>query len=92
MQRATKTQFTININHVGGFTGNVTVAAPDLSAIKIKQPGGATQSTTGSSVTFALKLKAGGPTGSLLVPLIGVDGSGRTRQCFVEFIIQPAQQ
>jgi hypothetical protein len=92
MQRATKTQFTIDISRVGGFTGNVTVETPDLSSVKIKQPGGNIQSTTGGSVTFALKLKAGGPTGPLLVPLIGLDGSGRTRQCYVEFIIQPATQ
>ena len=92
MQRGTKTQFTIDISRVGGFTGNVTVDTPDLSSIKIKQPGGNIQSTTGGSVTFALKLKGGGPTGSVLVPLIGLDDSGRTRQCFVEFIIQPATQ
>src|SRR5262249_43028738 len=92
LQRATKAQFTINVNRVGGFAGNVTVTAPDLLPIKIKQPGGNVQSTTGGSVTFTLKLKAGGPTGSLLLPLIGQDDSGRTRQCYVEFLIQPATQ
>jgi hypothetical protein len=90
VQRGTKPQLTINVNRVGGFSGNVTVTVPDLSSLKIKQPGGAVQSTTGNSVTFPLKLKGGGPTGPQYLQVAAQDDSGRTRVSFFELVIQPA--
>jgi hypothetical protein len=90
VQRATRTQLTINVNRVGGFSGNVTVTAPDLSSLKIKQPGGTVQSTTGNSVIFALRLKAGGPTGPKYIQVTAQDDSGRTRLAILELVIQPA--
>jgi hypothetical protein len=72
---------TINafISRPGGFAGNVTVTAPDVSSLKIKLKGGDTKSTTGEFVSFKFKLKGGGPTGVQRVTFSARDDSGRVR-------------
>jgi hypothetical protein len=71
-------RFTVIVNRVGGFEGNVTVTAPDTKAIKIKitQP---SQSTTGESVSFDFKVKKKAPTGTRQLTFTGRDESGRVR-------------
>src|SRR5207237_5054908 len=49
-------QITALINRTGGFTGNVTVTAPDTKSIKVKLTP-PSLSTTGSSVSFNFKIK-----------------------------------
>ncbi|MEW6736941.1 MAG: hypothetical protein AB1489_36975, partial [Acidobacteriota bacterium] len=46
VSRGQRGQFTVNINRTGGFSGNVTVTAPDTKALKIRLTP-ASQSTTG---------------------------------------------
>lgn len=72
---------TINafISRPGGFAGNVTVTAPDVSSLKIKLKGGDTKSTTGDFVSFKFKLKGGGPTGPQQITFSARDDAGRVR-------------
>jgi len=63
-QQGTTIRVTVNINRIGGFTGNVTVTPPDpLMGIKPKPP--APIATTDTSVTFKLKIKGGAPLGPI---------------------------
>ena len=85
--RASKLRLTINVDRGNGFGGNVTVTAPDASALKI----GAKQdsvSTIGSSVEFLLKIKKSAPRGDHLLTFIGRDDSGRERSVTVIIAIR----
>jgi hypothetical protein len=79
--------FTVNINRTGGFSGNVTVTAPDTKALKIKltQP---VQTTTGASVTFNYKVKNRALTGQQQLIFSGKDDSGRIRTATLTLVIQ----
>jgi hypothetical protein len=80
---------TINafISRPGGFTGNVTVTAPDVSSLKIKLKGGDTKSTTGEFVSFKFKLKGGGPTGVQQIVFSARDDVGRVRNATLRLFI-----
>jgi hypothetical protein len=87
LTRGQKGQFTVNINRTSGFSGNVTVTAPDTKAFKIKltQP---SQSTTGPSVSFDFKVKAKAPSGSQQLIFSGMDDTGRVRTGTLTVVIQ----
>jgi hypothetical protein len=87
VSRNQKGQFAITINRTGGFSGNVTVSAPDTKAIKVKitQP---SQSTTGTSLAFDFKVKKKAPVGSQQLVFSGRDDSGRVRTGTLTLVIQ----
>ena len=85
--RASKLKLTINVDRISGFTGNVTVTAPDTSALKI-QVKESSVSTTGPSVDFVLKIKKGASVGSHELRFMGRDDSGRERSVTVILVVQ----
>ena len=86
-QVGTKARVTVNINRIGGFTGNVTVTPPLPSGgIKAKPPDPMT--TTEGSVTFKMKIGAGVALGSYPLTFTATDDSGRTRTAAATLIVQ----
>lgn len=75
------------ISRPGGFAGNVTVTAPDVSALKIKLKGGDMQSTTGDFVSFKLKVKGGAPTGRHDLSFSARDEAGHVRNATLTLLI-----
>lgn len=86
--RKQKGNFTVNINRVGGFAGNVTVTAPDTKAAKIKLTSPTSQSTTGNSVMFGFKVKNTAARGSQTLVFTARDDSGRVRTATLTVVIQ----
>jgi hypothetical protein len=86
--RGTKTRLTVSINRLNGFVGNVTLTPPDLAGLKAKA---VTFEATSTGGTLSFKLKGGGVTGAQLITFTGQDDAGRTRQCNLGLVIQPAQ-
>src|SRR5262249_19968692 len=78
---------TVNINRTGGFSGNVTVSAPDTKPIKVKitQP---TQSTTGTNLSFGFKIKPKASPGTQQLTFSARDDSGRVRTSILTLVIQ----
>jgi hypothetical protein len=75
------------ISRPGGFAGNVTVTAPDVSALKIKLKGSDTQSTTGEFVSFKLKVKGGAPTGRHDLIFSARDEAGHVRNATLTLLL-----
>jgi hypothetical protein len=80
-------QITATVSRVGGFTGNVTVTAPDTKAIKVKLTP-AVQSTTGTSVSFSFKVKKKAPRGAQQLVFTARDDTGRVRSGTLTLMIQ----
>jgi hypothetical protein len=76
-QRGTRIRVTVNINLIGGFTGNVTVTPPD-AAMGINPKPAAPIATTGTSVTFKLKIAGSAPLGPHQEAFTARDDSGHT--------------
>jgi hypothetical protein len=87
VSRGQSGQLTIKIMRVGGFSGNVTVAAPDTKAIKVKLTP-SSQATTGSSVSFNFKVKKKAPIGTQMLIFTGKDVSGRARTGTLALVIK----
>ena len=86
-QRGTKIRVSVNINRIGGFTGNVTVTPPDPAmGINPKPP--APIATRDTSVTFKLKIKGGAPLGPHQVTFTARDDSGNTIAATLTVIVQ----
>jgi uncharacterized protein (DUF2141 family) len=86
-QAGTKARVTVNVNRSPGFTGNVTVTPPDPAmgiAPKPADPIG----TTGTNVTFKLKIKGGAAPGPHQVTFTGRDDSGHTSSATLTVIVQ----
>ena len=87
IQLGTKMNVDININRRGGFSGNVTVTAPDVKAQKIKvKPG--SKSTTGNSLSFKVKVKGSASVGSHELIFVGRDNAGRERTAVLTVMVQ----
>jgi uncharacterized delta-60 repeat protein len=86
-QRGTKAKVTVRISRVGTFTGNVTVTAPDTSAIGVTAKPREV-STAGSSAKFKLKIRGGAASGSHQLTFTGRDDSGRVRTGTVTLVIE----
>ncbi|HEU4386560.1 MAG TPA: VCBS repeat-containing protein, partial [Blastocatellia bacterium] len=84
-QQGTKIRVTVNINRIGGFTGNVTVTPPDPRGINPKPP--APIATTETSVTFRLKT-GGARRGRHQETFTAHDDSGRTIAATLTVIVQ----
>jgi hypothetical protein len=86
-QQGTKIRVTVNINRIGGFTGNVTVTPPDPAmGINPKPP--APIATTDTSVTFKLRIKGGAPLGPHQETFTAHDDSGHTIAVTLTVIVQ----
>src|SRR5205085_6310814 len=86
VSRGQKGQFTATINRTGGFSGNVTVTAPDTKAIKVKLTP-PSQSTTGTSVSFSFKVKSAAKAGTQQLTFTAKDDSGRARTGVLTLVI-----
>jgi hypothetical protein len=91
VSRASTVTIGVFISRPGGFAGNVTVTAPDVSTLKIKLKGADTKSTTGEFVSFNLKLKGGGPTGIHDITFSARDDAGRVRNATLTLFIFSAE-
>lgn len=87
LSRGQRGTINVNINRSGGFTGNVTVTAPDTKPIKVKltPPSAA---STGASVSFTIKAKAKAVLGSQQLTFMGRDDQGRVRTANLTLTIQ----
>ena len=86
-QQGTKIRVTVNINRIGGFTGNVTVTPPD-PAMGINSKPRDPIATTDTSVTFTLKIKGGAPLGPHQETFTAHDDSGHTIALTLTVIVQ----
>jgi hypothetical protein len=87
VQRGTKARVTVNINRSPGFTGNVTVTPPDPAMGIIPKPNDP-KTTTGTSVTFKLKIKGSASVGPNTVTFTARDDSGHTSTATLTVIVQ----
>jgi uncharacterized delta-60 repeat protein len=78
----------LSIDRTSGFTGAVTVTAPDTSAIKVKLDP-SSQAVTGPVAVFNFKIKRKAQTGSQALVFTGQDDSGRVRTATLTMIVQP---
>lgn len=85
--RGEKGTLVVKIDRTGGFTGPVTITAPDTKALKIKLSP-ASQSATGSTVSFTYKVKKTAVLGAQQLTFTGKDAEGRTRTNTVTWFIQ----
>jgi uncharacterized delta-60 repeat protein len=83
----TKVSMTVDISRTGGFAGNVTVAAPATVPRGLKVPGDPV-GTTGSSVSFRIKVKGSAVPGTYPLVFTATDDSGRTRSSTFTLVIQ----
>lgn len=87
VSRGDKGTITANVNRTGGFAGNVTVAAPDTKAIKVKLTP-TMVSTTGATASFTFKVKKGARAGTQQLLFTATDSSGRARTATLTLVIQ----
>jgi uncharacterized delta-60 repeat protein len=85
--RGSKVKLSIQIDHLNGFTGSITVRAPDTSNLKIVIPE-PVQTTTGTSVDFKLKIKKGTPAGNHQLVFTGKDDSGKEHSATITIVIE----
>ena len=86
IQRGTKGDIVVNIMRVGGFSANVTVT-PSNPGGKIKVPLDPL-STTGNSVSFRYKAKAGAAIGPRPITFSASDGAGHVRTATLTLNVQ----
>ena len=88
VQRGTKSNVTLNIIRMGGFTGNVTVTGPDVKPLKmkVKPP---TKSTTGNSLSFKVKVKTGAAPGDYELVFTGRDDAGKEKTASLNLTVLP---
>ena len=86
-QQGTTIRVTVNINRIGGFTGNVTVTPPD-PALGINPKPPAPIATTDTSVTFKLRIKGGAQLNQHKETFTAHDDSGHTIAVTLTVIIQ----
>src|SRR5262249_17355903 len=82
-----KGTFVLNIDRTGGFTGDITVTAPDTSSLKIRiDP--PSQVASGATAVFNFKIKGKAPAGPQSLVFSGKDQTGRLRTAVLSLIIQ----
>jgi len=83
-----KINITVSVVRTSGFAGNVTVTPPAVTLRGFKLPSDPL-ATTGTSVTFKIKIKGSAQPGSYQLVLTGTDDSGRSRTFTVTIVVQP---
>ncbi len=79
--------FNININRIGGFSGSITLSAPDTKAMKIILTP-STQSTSGNVASFSFKIKNKAKRATQMLTFVGRDDSGRSRMTTLTLMVQ----
>jgi hypothetical protein len=87
VNRKQKGSIPVAIERVAGFTGSVTVTAPDTRAIKVKLTPGS-QATMGAGVTFDFKVKKKAALGAYDLVFTGRDAEGRERSATLTMTVQ----
>jgi uncharacterized delta-60 repeat protein len=85
VDRGTKVKVSLQISREPGFTGNVTITAPDIPGIKISP---SSDSVADDSIRFKLKIKASAAAGIRELVFTGQDSTGRSRTARLELNIQ----
>ena len=85
-ERGTTVKIHALITRAGGFTGNITITAPEASGIKMKPADPV--STTDQTTTFKLKIKAGAPVGSQQLTFTASDNAGHVKTATVTVVIE----
>src|SRR5262249_17022799 len=83
----TKTPVRVVVNRVGGLAGSITVTPPSPN-MGVKPKPLAPLSTTGSSVTFKLKIGGEAPAGTYSLVFSGMDELGRQRSRTLTLTVQ----
>jgi len=85
--RGTKVRVTVNINRIGGFSGDVTLTPPEPAmGIKAKPPSPIT--TMETSVKLKLKITASASPGEHELVFTGSDNSGRVRTATLKVLVE----
>jgi uncharacterized delta-60 repeat protein len=82
----TKRKVSVDVTRVGGFTGDVTITAPDTSALNVKViplPSAAEQ-----SLKFKIKIKPSALPGTYQLDFTGSDDAGRTRAASLSLVVE----
>jgi hypothetical protein len=87
VSRGQSGRFIVNITRTGGFTGEVTVTAPDTKPLKIKLTQ-TTQTTSGASAGFDFKVKKKASRSTEQLTFSGRDSSGRARTATLVLVIE----
>jgi uncharacterized delta-60 repeat protein len=85
-ERGTTAKIHVLINRTGGFTGNITITAPEATGIKVKPADPV--STTDQTATFKLKIKDSAPIGPQLLTFTASDNAGRVKTATVTVVIE----
>jgi uncharacterized delta-60 repeat protein len=85
--RGSKIRLPIQIDRLHGFTGSVTLSAPDTGSPKIliTEP---LQTTSGTGVSFTIKIKKVAPGGNHQLVFKGKDEAGHERSINITLVIQ----
>jgi uncharacterized delta-60 repeat protein len=85
--RGTKVGVTLNINRIGGFSGDVTLTPPEPS-MGIKPKPSVPITTAETSVKFKMKITASASTGEHELSFTGKDDSGRLRTVTLQVLVE----
>lgn len=88
VQRRSRDTLNIQINRVGGFTGDVTVTAPSNFPSGVKLISSSSVQTSGTTAQFTIKVKKAAQPGSTPLVFTGTDSSGQTHTVQLTLIIQ----
>lgn len=87
VNRKQKGSIPVTVERIAGFTGDVTVTAPDTKPIKVKLTPGS-QTTTGAALTFDFKVKKKAAPGVYEIVFTGRDAEGRVRTATLTMTVQ----
>ena len=85
--RGSKVSVDVLINHIAGFTGSVTVTAPELSAIGVKVKPANSITTTHAKVILRFKIKSTAQIGERQLTFRAQDDEGRVRTAILNLNI-----
>jgi uncharacterized delta-60 repeat protein len=85
--RGQKIAVRVNLNRIEGFTGGVTVSAPDADAMEIRL-NQETLPIEGTTVKFKVKIKGSAPTGRHQLVFVATSASGQQRSSALTLDIQ----
>jgi uncharacterized delta-60 repeat protein len=86
-RRGKKVTVTISVNRSGGFTDEVTVTPPDLSAERIICTSPDPKTTSGREASWKFKVKARAAPGPHQLTFVGRDATGRERVATVTLLV-----
>jgi hypothetical protein len=88
VRRGDRGTLAVRIERTGGFTGPVTISAPDGSAVKIRITPDSSGPVTTDRFEFSYKIKKKARSGTYQLAFIAQDGEGRLRTAGVTFVVE----